>query len=553
MVPVTEGMKVEPLEGKARAARRRRGDLRFRDIETIDDRVPHPGRRPRGAVGGHRTGQGRGRASSWSTTRPPWAASWCCRPTSSSAPSTPATRHARHGHRPAAWSSEVRSYRERAPLDRKHGPGGVLRPQGGRPARGPLLPGPAPGPAGGHRRPGEVPGLQGQHPARRLRRGRLPDPRQPRPGAAHGAALHHRRRQRRPHRRLPRPAGGHPGGGPRARPCPNAAATRCTRTSWCAWACPSTPRHTVVSRQRHGRGGERHHRQAGSPPGRSFPGTEKTFKCDTVLVAVGLDPVDEFLKKAKEFGLPVLAAGDAEEIAEASAAMFTGKIRGLEIARLLGRDVGRGARRVAPHRRDPQGPAGRRHHRGDPRGRGRASSPSSTAPRRSPATPAPRICPKGAIKIEGDDILGLPTFDETRLHRLRAVRGHLPGLAVTLVDYRKRADEGSWSPSPTSSPQTAIKEGDTVTVLDTLGEVLGKVPVVKVRSPKFADHALLVKVRAPADDRQAHRGHPGPGPWVTESMEEHDPAHRRRRDRLPLRARHRRARSASSSARASGT
>ncbi len=76
------------------------------------------------------------------------------------------------------------------------------------------------------------------------------------------------------------------------------------------------------------------------PAWKVIPGTEKTFKCDTLLVAVGLDPVDEFLKKAKEFGLPVVAAGDAEEIAEASAAIFTGKIRGTEIARRLGRDVG---------------------------------------------------------------------------------------------------------------------------------------------------------------------------------------------------------------------
>ncbi len=54
------------------------------------------------------------------------------------------------------------------------------------------------------------------------------------------------------------------------------------------------------------------------------PGTERTFQCDTVLVAVGLDPVNEFIAKAREFGLPVFAAGDSEEIAEASAAMFTG-------------------------------------------------------------------------------------------------------------------------------------------------------------------------------------------------------------------------------------
>ena len=38
------------------------------------------------------------------------------------------------------------------------------------------------------------------------------------------------------------------------------------------------------------------------------PGTERSFSCDTVLVAVGLDPVDEFFRKAREFGLPAYAA-----------------------------------------------------------------------------------------------------------------------------------------------------------------------------------------------------------------------------------------------------
>ncbi|HEY3368392.1 MAG TPA: FAD-dependent oxidoreductase [Symbiobacteriaceae bacterium] len=70
------------------------------------------------------------------------------------------------------------------------------------------------------------------------------------------------------------------------------------------------------------------------------PGTERSFACDTVLIAVGLDPVGEFYAKAKEFGMNALAAGDAEEIAEASAAIFSGKIKGLEAARALGYDAG---------------------------------------------------------------------------------------------------------------------------------------------------------------------------------------------------------------------
>lgn len=56
---------------------------------------------------------------------------------------------------------------------------------------------------------------------------------------------------------------------------------------------------------------------------RPVTGTERTFQCDTVLIAVGLDPVDEFTRAARRFGLPVIAAGDADEIAEASAAIFS--------------------------------------------------------------------------------------------------------------------------------------------------------------------------------------------------------------------------------------
>jgi len=140
-----------------------------------------------------------------------------------------------------------------------------------------------------------------------------------------------------------------------------------------------------------------------------IPGTEKRFECDTVLVAVGLDPVDEFLHKAREFGLPAMAAGDSEEIAEASAAMFTGRIRGLEIARRLGRDVGE----VPPewHRTAQV----------------LKSRPGMTIPedlpeehagvfpvfhctQEIPCNPCTSICPRGAIRISGDDVMGVPEF-----------------------------------------------------------------------------------------------------------------------------------------------
>lgn len=70
------------------------------------------------------------------------------------------------------------------------------------------------------------------------------------------------------------------------------------------------------------------------------PGTMRKYNVDAVLVAVGLEPVDDFYREAKEQGLKVWVGGDAEEVAEASSAMISGTIRGIEIARSLGVNVG---------------------------------------------------------------------------------------------------------------------------------------------------------------------------------------------------------------------
>ena len=63
-------------------------------------------------------------------------------------------------------------------------------------------------------------------------------------------------------------------------------------------------------------------------------GTEKTIVCDTILIAVGLNPIDEFHQEAEEAGMKIFSTGDADEIAEASSAMFNGKITGIKSARI---------------------------------------------------------------------------------------------------------------------------------------------------------------------------------------------------------------------------
>lgn len=249
------------------------------------------------------------------------------------------------------------------------------------------------------------------------------------------------------------------------------------------------------------------------------PGTEQTFACDTVLVAVGLEPVDEFLAKAREYGLPVVAAGDAEEIAEASAAMFTGKIRGLELAKALGRDVGEVPlewHRTAEVLKSRPGATVTEEIPEEERG----VFPIFHCSQEIPCNPCTSICPKGAITIEGTDILGLPMFNEEECIACEQCVAVCPGLAITLVDYRK-APEGTAAVSiPYEFPGASIQEGDTVTVLDTLGQILGQVPVVKVRSPKFADHALLVKVQAPSAIAKQIAGIQVQEPWVSEPSDE---------------------------------
>ena len=65
----------------------------------------------------------------------------------------------------------------------------------------------------------------------------------------------------------------------------------------------------------------------------------------------------------------------------------------------------------------------------------------------------------------------------------------------------------------------AIQKGDHVTVLDTEGAVLGNVEVTRVRAPRDADRALLVRVTAPAEIAPRIAGIRVQEPWQAERGE----------------------------------
>ncbi|MBN1934286.1 MAG: FAD-dependent oxidoreductase, partial [Anaerolineae bacterium] len=226
-------------------------------------------------------------------------------------------------------------------------------------------------------------------------------------------------------------------------------------------------------------------------------GTERSFTCDTVLIAVGLNPVDEFVHKARQFGLAVYSAGDAEEIAEASAAMLTGKIRGVEIARALGCPV------EPPPIAWYETAEMLKSRPGATAAECRPENKSGVVPvfhcaQEIPCDPCTALCPRKAIRIDGD-IRQLPHFvgdEHTCIGCERCVIG-CPGLAITLVDYRQDAER------PTVSIPyelgAAVAAGDWVTMVDTEGQPLGRAPVVGVRAPRRVDdRTWVIRVQTPA-------------------------------------------------------
>ena len=252
------------------------------------------------------------------------------------------------------------------------------------------------------------------------------------------------------------------------------------------------------------------------------PGTERSFDCDTVLIAVGLDPVDEFYDAAQRFGLPVYAAGDAEEIAEASAAIFSGKIGGLEIARLLGatdEHVPDDWRATSAILKSKPGLT----LDFEPIFDGAAVFPVFHCHQEIPCNPCASVCPQGLIRIDEHDIRSLPRFiaDEVGAVCIGCERcvTICPGLAITLVDGRDdRGNPLITIPFEYEPDRLAI--GDEVEVLDAVGDLLGTVPVIEVKAIPANDRTILVKVRAPAEIAARIAGIRVQQPWVGEPLPE---------------------------------
>ncbi len=227
---------------------------------------------------------------------------------------------------------------------------------------------------------------------------------------------------------------------------------------------------------------------------RIIPKTHKTFEVDTVLIAVGLAEVNEFYLKARQWGMDVFCAGDAQEIAEASAAMFTGRIEGFKIAQSLGLDVGEIPQAWNDKATILKSKPGREKRRKPP-AREEGVFPVLHCYQEVPCNPCTSVCPAGAIKTERDEITGLPTMiDLDACTGCASCVAVCPGLSVTMIDYRDDP-EYPLVTLPYEVWRERVQVGRKVPLTDNDGAILGYYPVAKVRSRKKYPGTLLVQLK----------------------------------------------------------
>jgi ferredoxin len=117
-----------------------------------------------------------------------------------------------------------------------------------------------------------------------------------------------------------------------------------------------------------------------------------------------------------------------------------------------------------------------------------------------PCDPCASVCPQHLIQIDPHDIRQLPEFcplDEKNCIACERCVAVCPGLAITLVDFRKNPQHPTVS-IPIEFSETYLHQGDAVPVTDIDGRVLGEFPVVSMRMLRQFSRTLIVRVQIPA-------------------------------------------------------
>ncbi len=226
-------------------------------------------------------------------------------------------------------------------------------------------------------------------------------------------------------------------------------------------------------------------------------GTEKRLSCDCVLIAIGLDPVDEFVEPAREVGLKVFVAGDAHQIAEASAAIYSGKIKGYEIAKYLGHAVSPVPDEWFRFEAVLKSKPGKvlsfeyQEHNTD-------VFPVMHCRQEIPCDPCADVCPKGLIQFNPENIREVPTYHDELNSCIACEKcvAICPGLAITLVNLNNDTHTSIVSIA-VELINAKLKVGESVPTTDIDGKYLGSFPVVSLKSQPSLSHTKIVRIQTP--------------------------------------------------------
>lgn len=220
--------------------------------------------------------------------------------------------------------------------------------------------------------------------------------------------------------------------------------------------------------------------------------TAKTYETDTLLIAAGLTPVDEFYDLAVSYGFKVIKTGDADEIAEASSAMFGGKIAGLKMAKMLGKDI-----EITPvfiEKAEILKSKPGEVFEPKPIVIKENFTPVFQCFQEIPCNPCTTVCPKGCISLVGTqgNILDIPAYTVDQCTSCGLCVAICPGLAVSLA---RKIDEAAAEVILPHEYILNFTPGDKIDITDIDGNILEKAEVVSIRfNKKYKTHLVTVKM-----------------------------------------------------------
>ncbi|MBP7462416.1 MAG: (2Fe-2S)-binding protein, partial [Candidatus Delongbacteria bacterium] len=224
------------------------------------------------------------------------------------------------------------------------------------------------------------------------------------------------------------------------------------------------------------------------------------IRVDAVLIGVGLTPVDELVKQAERVGLPCFQAGDAQEIAEASAAFFGGKIAAAKILHHLS-----GTSPYSPEweskmsvLKSRPGPSIQLTY---PDTFSTPFMPVLHCYQSIPCNPCSTICPRNVIFIPEDDIMEIPKLLDNQCIGCFQCVLKCPGLAISLV---KNENGRFFCYLPFELEPELLHAGQSLPLTDYQGQEIGTGTLIRIIQRPTDPHRLLLEIET-ADPHLAIR------------------------------------------------